>query len=143
MNGKKVYAFKTIQPVLWQGIFYWMFTLLACALTIGSDSWWDKGLTVVLLAGSIAYTWIEGHKYLHTYYVLQNDGVCFMQAGKQRVYPFAEVESAQYDASHAGIALTMRNGRSTRYDGYTNLSPLVQALDAHGIRIEYQKMQGR
>lgn len=143
MKEKKVYALKAIRPVLWQGIFYWMFTALACVLTLRSDSWWDKGLTVVLLAGSIAYTLIEGHRYLHTYYVLQGDHVCFMQAGRKRVYPFAEVQSVQYDASHVGIALTMHSGRSTRYDGYTNLLPLVQALDAYGIRIEYQKMPGR
>lgn len=143
MKEKKVYALKALRPALWQGIFYWIFTVLACILTLGSHSWWDKGLTVALLAGSIAYTFLEGHKHLHTYYVLQKDGVCFMQAGRKSVCPFAEVQSVQYDASHAGIALTMQNGRSTRYDGYTNLSPLVQALDAHGIRIEYQKMQGR
>ncbi len=138
--GKRHYAYKQALPQLWQAVFYLLISLSACILIIGDDSWLNKGLTIVLLVASIAYAYVQGKQFLHTYYTVGSNSVTFVENGVATRRKFDDLEDVQYDGAHMGIQLVYNSGYVETHMEYNDLTPLITALDAYGVRIEYKKM---
>ena len=140
MKGKKHYAYKRMLPALWQAVFYLLVAMAAAYLVIGSDGVWDKLLTAALLLISGGYAFVQVRRFLGTYYQVDEDGVVFMLDGRRFAHRFDDVEDVQYDSTHVGIRMVFHSGYMETHKEYSDLSPLIQALDQRGIRIEYMKM---
>jgi hypothetical protein len=143
MTGKKHYAYKQMLPLLWQAAFYLLVMAGAALLVMGSDSLWDKLLVLTLVLGGVTYAYVQVRRFLKTYYRVDEDSVLFMQNGVPTLHHFDDLEDVQYDSTHVGIQLVFNSGYIETHMEYNDLTPLITALDVHGIRIEYKKMDGK
>ena len=138
--GRRHYAYKQALPQLWQAAFYLLISLGACILVIGDDSWLNKGLTIAMLVGAAAFAYVQIRRFLLTYYTVGRDSVQFVDNGVAEKRKFDDLEDVQYDSAHMGIQLVYNSGYVETHREYNDLTALINALDAYGVRIEYKKM---
>jgi hypothetical protein len=140
MSTRRHYAYKKMLPKLWQAVFYLLAALGACALIIGDNSWLDKGLTAVLVVFASANAYVQGRRFLKTYYIVGRDIVTFVDNGMETRRRFSDLDNVQYDSAHMGIQMVFVSGFAEMHSEYNDFTPLINALDAYGVRIEYKKM---
>ncbi len=140
MTNKRYYAYKKMLPQLWQAAFYLLATLGACLLVLGSSNWLDKGLVVLLILCTAIFVYVQARHFLLTYYTVDDNSVLFVENGEGTRRDFADLEDVQYDRAHMGIQLVFISGYTETHKEYNDLTPLINALDAYGVRIEYKKM---
>ena len=111
MQKKKQYAWKAIWPRLWKGIFYALIAAAALVLSAQSQRTADYALAWSWTAFTLVYIGVQAHRYLRTYYQMDDTGVTVVRNGIAQRAEYTELESAQYDGNRMGLELVYQDGQ--------------------------------